>query len=215
MAAKRVLGVLAGGDMPPGLLRAWVESADVVLAADGGADRLRGIGAVPDVTIGDLDSITEESRSAQDELVHDPDQDTSDCDKLLGLAQRLGHRAITLASVEGDLLDHVIGSLSSAIASPLEVRLALRRGVGWLLKGEASVAVSCDVGARVSLLPLGRSAGVSMRGAEWPFEVWSLELGGRTSLSNRAVERRIEVRQGGGAALLFVGYEEGDMPFWD
>ncbi|HEY0866381.1 MAG TPA: thiamine diphosphokinase [Fimbriimonas sp.] len=213
MGNKRVLGVLAGEDMPLGALGRWAASAEILLAADGGADRLRAIGLVPDATIGDLDSILPESREIQRETVHDPDQDTSDCDKLLALAQRRGHRGITLASVEGDLLDHMIGTLSSAVASPLEVRFALRRGVGWILKGAAARTVGCRSGSRVSLLPLG-TATISMAGVEWPLVDRELSLGGKTSLSNRATQDRIVVRQRQGASLLYVEFPEDDPPLW-
>src|SRR5512142_918080 len=103
--------------MPPALLRAWADSAEVVLAADAGADRLLEAGTRPTVIVGDLDSLSERGKRLGVEIIHVPSQDSTDCDKLLQLALTMGHGAITLASVEGDSLDHLLATVFSALRS--------------------------------------------------------------------------------------------------
>ncbi|MFQ3586482.1 MAG: thiamine diphosphokinase [Fimbriimonadaceae bacterium] len=217
---NRVLGVLAGADMPTALLAEWAGSADLVLAADGGLDRLLEAGLAPHHMVGDMDS-TENARRLE-YLAHDTpfvlhrnaDPNTTDCDKLLDLARKIGVESITLAGVEGDLLDHTLATIQSALKSGLDVRLALRRGVAWVLSGPKSVAVATVPGRRVSLIPLGELSEVDLGGVEWPLSGASMGPRGLTSVSNRATAKRVSVRVGSGDALLFVERTEEETPSW-
>jgi len=164
--APRVLGVLAGADMPVEQLGEWVGSAEVVLAADAGAHLVLAGGHVPFKAIGDLDSLR--GRLSDDVLIWDPDQEHSDCDKLLGLGASLGYEGITLVGLEGDRQDHVLGSLASAVRSPLKVRLALRRGLAWVLTGPATREIEAEPGELMSLMPLETCEGVDFGGVQWP-----------------------------------------------
>lgn len=187
----------------------WARSADLVLAADGGADRLLAAGVVPHQTIGDLDSL-----KARDlpNVEHDRDDEGSDCDKLLGLAERLGVEEITLAGVEGDRLDHMLGTLSSAIKSRLRVRLALRSGLGWVLKGDFEI--STEPGQLVSLMPLVECRPASILDVQWPLVDVVLTPFGQISLSNRAAGDRVRVKLESGAAALFSLHPRWEAPSW-
>ncbi|MCX7800588.1 MAG: thiamine diphosphokinase [Fimbriimonadales bacterium] len=210
----RVLGVLAGESLPADVLRAWCDSATLVLAADGGADRVLAVERRPHRVVGDLDSLSERARRLGLDVRHDPDQDCSDCDKLLRLAEECGASAVTLACVEGGYLDHLLAVLSSALRSPLSVRLALRTGVAWVLRAPARLQAATSPGRRVSLMPLLRCTGVRLEGVRWRLDGAELDWTGLVSLSNRAESDRIEARLAAGAALLFVQYPAEEVPFW-
>lgn len=209
--AQRVLGVLAGGDVSPTWLANWSNSADLVVAADGGADLLVTAGVPAEIAIGDLDSI--QSQSYLRECIHNADQDTSDCDKLLSWLHTQGVNKVTLAGVEGDRLDHVLGTLASAARSPLEVRLAMRRGLGWIVKDSLEVAVL--PGELVSLMPLTLCQGVRLSGVQWPLEGVDLDVLGTVSLSNRAMSPLVNVSLETGVAVLFVLGERLETPLWE
>lgn len=216
----KVLGVLAGQDMPSELIQKWAESADVLLAADYGADVLLELGIHPDHVVGDLDStlkIEELRRLVEEEILrvsHDPSQERTDCDKLLSLAESLEYEEITLAAVEGDQLDHMLATLHSAARSPLRVRVALRNGIGWLLRDGEEARAATKPGRRVSLLPLTPTEGASLRGVEWPLERSALDPLGKTSISNRADGNEVKARVFEGAAFLFVEFPPEEMPVW-
>lgn len=211
--ARRVLGVLAGNDLSPARLRVWADSAELVAAADGGADRLLAAGVAPHLVVGDLDSATPAALAAAGRVVRVASQDDTDCDKLLAVLHGEGVRDVTLANLEGDQLDHVLGSLGSCLRSPVRVRLLLRRGLAWVL-GPGPFAAAAPPGARVSLLPLVDCDGVDLAGVAWPIEGGQLSLGGRSSVSNRAVAPRVSGRIGAGGALLFVGHDDEAPPDW-
>jgi thiamine pyrophosphokinase len=198
--------------MPPEQLKQWIDSADVVLAADGGADRLLAVNFVPKTTLGDLDSISPAASQAQNRLIRDDDQNSTDCDKLLAFAESEGYGAITLAGVEGDLLDHVIGTIHSAAKSPLIVRLALRRGIGMFFQGPSEHRVKAVLQGRISVIPLEPCEGVSLSGTRWPLENAVLEPFGLTSLSNVSEGSEIVLKIRSGRAFVFA--ETNRDPIW-
>ena len=198
--------------MPVDQLRAWVRSAHLVMAADGGADRLLECGSIPAATIGDLDSISAQAAERQFELIGSEDQDSTDCDKLLALAATRGHRRITLAGVEGDLPDHVLGTFQSAARATIAVRFAFRKGVGEIVRGPAVRTYELAAGSRYSLVPLVPCYGVTLRGTRWELDEAALEPMGLTSLSNRVERSPVSLVLESGVAFLFV--ETDGTPVW-
>jgi thiamine pyrophosphokinase len=210
LAVSRVLGVLGGRDLSPGQLRPWADSADALYAADSGAHVLLEFGHRP-VVVGDMDSATDLPDGLR--VVEDCDPDRTDCDKLLALVAEDGHRAVTLGGIEGDLFDHVLASLSSAAAARVDVRLVLRRGLGWVLRDGDRVRWEDGFGRRVSLIPIRESHGVDLSGVLWPISEARLEPGGFLSVSNEGTGV-VEASLRHGAALLFVERAPDEPPVW-
>ncbi len=207
----RVLGVLDGRDMDPELLHAWATSAEYVIAADGAADLLLDLGVPPDVIVGDMDGMTRSAGGI--EVVRDDDPSATDCDKLLRWVRQHGHSNFTLTNIEGDLLDHVMATLSSCVAYRRTMRIALRRGIGWVFAGP--IQVNVDPGARISLLPLTPCAGVKLHGVQWRLDHAELEPGGKVSISNAATDGFVQAAITRGTGFLFAEYSREEMPFWD
>lgn len=200
--------------MDEGLLDRWVRSADAVIAADGAANRLFKMSVPFQAVVGDMDSVEAWALSAT-EVVHLPDQDSTDCDKLLAFCVTRGYSSITLAGVEGNLPDHVLAILHSCLRTPLQVRLAYRGGIGWVMGPESQIKVSSTAGARVSLLPLLETSHASLSGVSWPVSGAEMSPQHFSSISNCATGSEVEASIGAGGALLFVGYERDAMPFWE
>lgn len=208
----KVLGVLDGTDLETDLLRAWAESAELLVAADGAADRLLRVGVKPHVVIGDMDGMT--SNPGDLLIIRDEDTESTDCDKLLRWCRREGHAEVTLVNVEGDLPDHVLSTFSSCVAYQKPVRIAFRRGIGWVFSG-GQLQKNIHPGARVSLLPITKCSGVGMHGVEWPLDGADLEPGGRVSISNASTCGYVQVSVAKGSAFLFIEYPREEMPVWE
>ncbi|MBL8064401.1 MAG: thiamine diphosphokinase [Chthonomonadaceae bacterium] len=198
--AQRVLGVLGGLDLSLETLIMWARSADVVYAADSAVDRLLPAGIEP-IVVGDLDSCTSDLHGLR--VVRDIDPNSTDCDKLLALAAHDGHKSLTLAGLEGDLLDHVLATLSSVVAANLAVRLVLRRSLGILIKGGGRAIEPGLHGKRVSLIPLVPCSGASLTGVLWEFADQPLTVGGFLSVSNEGTGTVVASLRTGAALLIF------------
>jgi len=210
---RRILGVLGGCDLSPERIASWARSADFVVAADGGANPLFENGIVPDLTIGDFDSIKNSTKEAQKMLVYAPDQDRSDCDKLLAYLSERGCTRLTICGFEGDLVDHLIGTIHSVAQSNLEVRLVTRRGIIWLLRGPSSVSLPVPADTRLSMLPVTLCKAVSIQGVEWPLADAEMSPLGMSSLSNRSLGP-VQISIGSGVACVFLSHASLEKPHW-
>jgi thiamine pyrophosphokinase len=209
-----VLGVLAGNDFPSERLQGWADSADLVIAADAGADRLLQAGKNAQVIIGDLDSISDSAKVSATKLIHIEDQNSSDCDKLLAWLESQKIANISLVCIEGDQIDHILGTLSSVAKSCVNVRLILRRGVAYILRGPTSQNFAIQALSRVSLMPITPCHGVDLVGTEWPLSDADMSPVGLTSLSNRAHGSiKVGIRQG--IAVLFLSHPHFESVSWD
>ncbi len=209
---NRTVGVLRGQDLPAAKVNQWADSADTLYAADGAALPLIDAGFSP-VVVGDFDSLRGHSLPDGVRSIHRPDQDFTDCDKLLSVAAEDGVSDITLVGIEGDRLDHMLATLSSAVRSSLRIRLGLRRGLGWIIRPGRSCLPIGSAGRRCSVLPLLPCRGVSLTGVRWPLKDAELGLDGPVSISNHAVEDlQISIEEG--AALLIVEHKPQELPKW-
>lgn len=185
--------------------------ADRIFAADGGADRALAAGLTPEVIVGDLDSVSAAALSCGAQVVRRPEQDATDCDKLLAFAAQEGVRAIVLEGIEGDRMDQALGALASCVRAEISVRLVLRQGVGTVLRPGEALQEAAEPGALVAMIPLTPCAGAWLTGVEWPLERVAISFGGLVSASNRATAPVILASIESGAALLIVG---SDDPRW-
>lgn len=195
----RVLGVLNGNDTPLEMLQVWCASADIIVAADGGADRILVAGFTPHAVVGDMDSTTNsEYRGGAED-----DQETTDCDKLLAHCERANFTSVTLIGYEGDRVDHMLATLSSCASSNLDLRLVGRVQIGVLVSQKATIVLT-GPRKKVSVIPLTPCYGVDLEGVAWPLKQADLALGERISISNESLDRNVYVRIGEGTAVLFV-----------
>ncbi len=186
---------LNGAPDPPGLLRRVAGRADLVVAADGGALYALEAGVIPDLVVGDMDSLGEartrevESRGAVLER-HPLRKDKMD-----------GHLAVMAVRDRGatavDLLCAAGGRFSALFAVPHIMLAAERMGLlatmiaGW---GQAFVLEAgsrvVDGGPRdgVSVFPFtGPAIGVTLEGFGYPLEDARLEVGDTLSFHNELV----------------------------
>lgn len=200
---KRILGVLGGQDVDDRVFKFWAMESDILLAADAGADLALRHGIVPHAIIGDLDSVSEAALASGADIYKFDDENSTDCDKLLQWVVIQGHRSIRLIGVEGDRLDHVLGTLGSCARSPLDIRLILRDGEGILLKA-GHHRLEAVAGQRVSLLPVGEVEGVDAPGLRWPLTQATLQLDGLVSVSNVVETAPLEISIASGTLLVIL-----------
>src|SRR5688572_9079688 len=95
----------------------WTKEADVVVAADGAADVLLSLGIRPDIVIGDMDGILEETLSVLPEaaVINQPDQNSTDFQKALRhVHENFDVKSVAVLSYEGTRVDHMLSALLTA-----------------------------------------------------------------------------------------------------
>ena len=216
--APRVL-LLCNGEPPsPALLRRLAGEADMIVAADGGANAALRSGVRPDVIIGDLDSILPETREKFRgvRMVRVTRQDNTDLEKALDFISASGPAAVAVAGATGGRIDFTIGNLSVFWKYTRALGITFV-GDGWrAFPALGRRAVNAPRGTTVSLLPFGTCGGITLRGLRYPLpdaEMRPGEIGVSNVVSTSPFS--VTVRRGRMLIVMFggTGDREGD-PVW-
>ena len=195
--------IVASGDLPPGS-EAHLASADLVIAADGGAAGAERLGRRPDAVVGDLDSadpalIEGLERAGVRIERHPADKDASDAQMAVEAARGAGAtRIVLLGALGGERADHAVANLlllGAPDLAGLDARLVHGPDTVRLLAGDEELELDGSPGDLVSLLPVGGTAhGVVTRGLRWALDGDDLPAGTTRGLSNEVVEAPASVR---------------------
>lgn len=153
--ADREAVVLANGEYPthPLPLRILSE-APYVICCDGGADEYIRQGHLPDVIIGDGDSLSEENRRKHGDLLHRvADQETNDQTKAVNYLLSLGKRRIAIVGATGKREDHTLGNISLLIdylRAGADVRMYTDYGI--FIPCRDTQSFPCRPGQQVSII---------------------------------------------------------------
>lgn len=159
--------VVAGGEVPQGLLKSELESADFVVCADSGAERLEASGRLPDLIVGDMDSIRPELlrrlESAGVETVRvSAEKDETDAELAVDEAMARGANEIVLLGALGGRIDHALGNLMLLVrAAKRNVKAVIKDDSCLIIAATGDVELTGSIGDTVSLLPAG--SGVTVR----------------------------------------------------
>ena len=213
------VAIALGGELVAGpRIKAALDGADIVIAADGGAASLERIGFAPDVLVGDLDSIPdarlEELRRTVPEILRYPTRkDATDAELALGEALARGATEITVVGAfGGPRVDHELANVLLLTAPSIrdrDVRLLTELFEAWAVCNSERIFVA-EPGDTVSLLPVGDTvAGVTTDGLEWKLDQAALTLGSTYTVSNAAARGLVSVSVGTGTVILFHYFGSG------
>lgn len=174
--------IFANGQLPDiESARALLRDDDHLIAADGGANHLMRMGILPEIVIGDLDSIDEEKMyeltAAEVGIEQYPeDKDETDIELALRYAIDLRPSNILIVGALGGRLDHMLANLSlltDPALSALDIRLDDGVEEVFFCRAIAPNGGQAEVHGRsedtVSLIPWnGPVEGVTTEGLQWP-----------------------------------------------
>lgn len=197
--------VANGPDFDAAPFRALLEQTDLLIAADGGANALYQIGLLPQLVIGDLDSINPETDAWLEanavELQRFPaEKDETDLELALLLAAQRGAKRIIVLAAFGGRWDQSLANMALLALPELEgcdVRLLDQEQQAFLIRTEREI--EGEVGDTLSLLPLGGFAqGVSTQGLYYPLYDATLHYARARGISNVIIETpaKVWVRKG-------------------
>lgn len=190
-----------------------IAGAELVVAADGGANRLGDSGQVPDLVVGDLDSLdparAEQLAAAGIPIQRHPrDKDLIDGElALLAALRRHPDRIILLGLLGGTRPDMILANQMLLFHPQLAPATATAMVPGWTIfpVGKDSLELAAVPGKILSLVPIDATAeGVDIEGVRWPLSGAVLQRGQGRTLSNQVAEDRVRVSCRTGRALLYL-----------
>jgi thiamine pyrophosphokinase len=209
---------LNGAPDPPELLKRIAGRAELVVAADGGARYALDAGVVPDLVVGDMDSLGEAQTREVEERGALLERHPSRKDKMDGHLAVLAVRDRGATAV--DLLCAAGGRFSALFAVPHILLAAERMGLRATMVARWGQAFVLESGSRtiagspqdsVSVFPFtGPATGVTLEGFSYPLENARLEIGDTLGFHNELIGRAGRVSVGGGTLLVI--HETKEIP---
>lgn len=204
--------ICANGELSaPDHLDSLLEEADLLIAADGGTRYLAKMGRMPDVVIGDMDSIQDEQQSRLkvagiEMLVFSSDKDQSDLELALLHAKERGADEIHVLAGLGRRWDHsLVNLLLAALPELAQVEVNFWHGVQRLVLIKDHLELSQVAGTRLSLIPVGGDAqGVSTQGLSYALEDEDLLFGSSRGVSNEFAEQKASINVKKGMLLAVI-----------
>jgi len=184
----------------------FFEKADLIIAADGGANTVLACGFKPDYLVGDFDSISEESldmlkNDSSVEVMEDLDQDSTDFEKALRLINKLRPKKLIILGAFGDELDHTFANFFTLLQINKEIETVLydQKHEAYLVRDKLELTGKKD--EIVSILPLGKVEGLTLKGLKWSLEDEQVTWGW-LGIRNRMVGTRAEIRAKKGEVIV-------------
>jgi thiamine pyrophosphokinase len=187
----------------------WLASADLIIAADGGSHHALAIDVLPDVVIGDLDSLDEVTHqrlkyAGTRFITYPTHKDYTDLELAIRHALERGATVITILSALGGRWDQSLANLMLLTLPELE------RVTARIVDHKLSIRVVRDraeitgrVGDTLSLIALkGDARGVTIDGCEYPLTDAVLPFGASLGISNVLTESQATIQVTDGLVLV-------------
>lgn len=186
-----------------------LHSAELFIAADGGAHTAHDFGLTPDVIVGDMDSFTDIA-NAPCPVIKDSDQDTNDLEKALAYALKQEMNAAVVFGATGKRVDHTVKNLS--VLKRFHSRfmsLVFRDRYSDIKLLSSPHTEQLPPGTSVSLFPLsGTVTGVTSSGLQFPLLNDTLQNGVFDGTSNKTTQPEIAISFKTGDLLFFVNHKK-------
>ena len=204
--ADTTVMIFANGDLQnPAKIKQMATQAKQIIAADGGLVHVQALGLVPNLLIGDLDSVTpEQVRWAEEQGAEvrrfSPDKDETDLELALMAAAETGTSRILIVAALGGRLDQTLSNiflLNLPALANMDVRID--DGQQEVILVRESIDLIGQEGELVSLLPLSPIVrGITTTGLKYPLEDASMIFYHSRGISNQMTgnKARIEFQSG-------------------
>lgn len=181
--------ILANGAFPlSDRCRRIIDDAAKIICCDEAADHLVDYGKEPDVIIGDMDSLSEESKERyQPIIITIEEQDTNDLTKAVNYCVEKGFKAITILGATGLREDHTLGNISLLLEYNRTINARIITDYGEFSTLNSGEEVRTHPGEKISFFSVDNRVRVTSRGLRFPLNGLALHNWWRASL-NEATE---------------------------
>lgn len=192
--------IFAGGTfdgLPEGIS---LSDFSLTVAADKGYLYAESVGIIPDIFVGDFDSLPKDTVVKSPKVYSlNPIKDATDTKEAMDIAILSGAKEITILGALGGRIDHTLGNIGLLkYGQEKGVPVTLADCENQVMLVSESAKIEKKEGFCLSLIPLTTCSGVSISGVYYPLDDATLDLGTTLGISNEFVENfaTIEVKEG-------------------
>ncbi len=199
--------ILANGKPPQKKVISYLQSKDFnyLICADGGANSAKKLNLIPDIIIGDLDSIkptTYNFYKSRSKIVRLKRQNDTDVEKCLKYAIKNKFDDAILLGVTGDRLDHTFCNLGIVLKFFHLVSLKIIAENSFLSAYSGSVELMTVPDETISIYGISPRTKIISEGLKYPLKNVALPFGEKESTSNIALSNKVKLSIKGGKIFV-------------
>lgn len=217
MELERIM-VVAGGDLERELLDKLLPLAQEIIAADAGAEKLLSWGIIPDIIVGDLDSVSPEvisqinSLGILQERLPEAKNETDLHVALMKALDRKPQEIMIVGALGGARYDHMlanIGLLEWLAEKQINAVMLNKTNRIRFLTGPGKCRLTKSVFTYVSLIPITyKVEGIITKGLKYPLKSETLIRGQTRGISNEWDQKEATVSIEKGKLLIVESKDE-------
>ncbi|HEX9025694.1 MAG TPA: thiamine diphosphokinase [Clostridium sp.] len=202
------VAIVSGGTAPSEkLLRGYLNKVDFIIAADRGSECLYNYGIIPDLLLGDFDSVKKEildtvKLEIKEVLEFPPEKDYTDTEIAILEAIKRGAKKIYLFGATGSRIDHTLGNIGLLLTTKKRgATLEIIDDNNRLYLGEKKMKLFGKYGENISFHALcDKVKNFKIIGAKYNLETYDISLLDPRAICNEFVDTPIE-----------ISFEEGEL----
>jgi len=204
--------ILANGQFPnkKEILYLKKNGFETIICADGGANSAFKLNIIPDLIIGDLDSIDEQVLKfyeSKTKIKKVKRQNDTDVEKALKYAISKNCREVILLGATGDRLDHSFCNLGIALKFDDKIKINILHQKSFLSVRSGNVTLKTIPKEIISLYGFDSKTKITSKGLKYELNNEELPFGVRESTSNQAVGGEVNLKIKGGKIFIIREFE--------
>jgi len=201
--------ILANGNFPDHPVPlSFLYKASRIICCDGATEKLLEHGLVPDIIVGDMDSLSSTLQQRFSHcLHHDPDQNTNDLTKAVNFCIQRQWDEITILGATGKREDHSIGNISLLADYAANVKIQLITDYGVFMPLLKSERFESFAGQQVSIFSLTPDTVFTFHGLKYPLTKQTISSWWQGTL-NEALGNEFMIEMDRGKALVFRQHQK-------
>lgn len=203
--------IISGGKAPSlKLLKNALLDTDYIIAVDGGAKCLHDYNILPDILVGDLDSICDDALAFIVDnnvtiLKFPKEKDMTDTEIAIEEAIKIGIKSIVFLGCTGSRVDHLLGNIGLLIkCSKHNINSIIVDDNNEIYLLKENTTIKGDIGECFSLQAYFENViGLSIEGAKYNLNKYNLSIGDGITISNEFNAKSVTISFESGSLLLF------------
>ena len=176
-----------------------------IICADGGANSALKMNIIPDVIIGDLDSISSEALKkfkSVSKIIRLKRQNDTDVEKCLKFAISHKYDEALLLGATGNRLDHTFCNIGIVLKYFPQIKISLIAENSSLKAYTGKVELKTYPGETISLYGISPETKITSKGLKYELKNTSLPFGFRESTSNIAKKKLVKLKIANGVVFV-------------
>ncbi|ALP89965.1 MULTISPECIES: thiamine diphosphokinase [Clostridium] len=202
--------IVTGGNKPSKkLLNSYIKSGDLIIGADKGSEYLYDYEIMPNIILGDFDSISEEKLKKIEEkqveiIKFPPEKDYTDTEIAIMEAMKRGADTIYLFGGLGTRADHSLGNIGLLLTTKNKgARLLIVDDHNKIYLADKNMSLNGSQGEIISFHALSDVVkGFEIRGAKYNLNSYDMHLLDPRAVCNEFIDTPINIKYESGELLI-------------